>query len=331
MAAYYKHITNAYHNVCETCYERMEGKAFQCNSCRGCFCEQHASAHESWELSTNPKFESLVELEPRYKKESHILLPVVSAKLDIYLQTGLATCQLSHVFTNDSQVEREIVYKFPVDPRLVTKSVEIDIDGKKIVTNLEEKNKAQETYDDAIASGHGAYLVGRGESKDVLVLNLGRLKPSSNCTVTTTYLSETKSIKNERSTFTIPTVIGQRYGSGPGNNPVPLGLDILIKWKGGVSNLICKSGGQWIMKRENGEWNYSTTGLIATSDLVFLLDEDSNDNQISVYPERWIRSGDDKIAALVDFSPPVETLDQVEEFIICVDCSGSIIDQQNLL
>ncbi len=37
-----------------------------------------------------------------------------------------------------------------------------EIDDKKIIGTIKEKEKAKEIYDDAISSGHGAYLLEQG-------------------------------------------------------------------------------------------------------------------------------------------------------------------------
>lgn len=49
-------------------------------------------------------------------------------------------------------------YQFPVPPQGVVCEFEATIDGKTIIGHVEENEKAQNQYDDALASGRGACM-----------------------------------------------------------------------------------------------------------------------------------------------------------------------------
>ena len=56
--------------------------------------------------------------------------------------------------------------------------LEAEIDDRKVVTQVREKEQAQEKYDDAIAAGNTAVLAERStEKKEVLTIKLGNLPP----------------------------------------------------------------------------------------------------------------------------------------------------------
>jgi len=52
----------------------------------------------------------------------------------------------------------EAVYEFPLDSNAAVCSFIAEIDGKKVVGEVKEKEEAREVYDDAIAEGHGTSL-----------------------------------------------------------------------------------------------------------------------------------------------------------------------------
>jgi hypothetical protein len=56
----------------------------------------------------------------------------------------------------------EAQYDFPLDSRACVTQFWAEIDGKTIMGSIKEKEKAKEIYDDAIASGNGAYLLEQG-------------------------------------------------------------------------------------------------------------------------------------------------------------------------
>jgi hypothetical protein len=72
----------------------------------------------------------------------------------------------------------EAVYEFPLDPKASVSGFWAEIDGNRIdgiikvklhlnlrAYPIQEKEEAKNVYDDAIASGHGAYLLEESESK----------------------------------------------------------------------------------------------------------------------------------------------------------------------
>lgn len=54
------------------------------------------------------------------------------------------------------------IYEFPLEEKAAVSDFYALVDGKKIQGKIKEKKKAQEEYDDAIASGHSAYLLEEG-------------------------------------------------------------------------------------------------------------------------------------------------------------------------
>ena len=60
---------------------------------------------------------------------------------------------------------------------------DVMIRGKTVVGKVHEKEKAANIYDDAIASGHGSYMVEKSETSDTFKMSLGNLPSHESCTV----------------------------------------------------------------------------------------------------------------------------------------------------
>src|SRR5512143_3120553 len=61
---------------------------------------------------------------------------------------------LSQRFRNDEDQPIEAVYKFPLDEGAAVCGFEVEVDGRRITGRVEEREKAFETYDEAMAAGH---------------------------------------------------------------------------------------------------------------------------------------------------------------------------------
>lgn len=124
-------------------------------------------------------------------------MPLTGVKTEIKIVDFTAEVTIRQRFENIETDPIEAVYEFPVDPKvrhplrslflggctghhspLLKFSVcafTAEIDGKVIKGQIKEKQKAKETYDDAIASGHGAhpsYPLGRGLAAVVIVVRM---------------------------------------------------------------------------------------------------------------------------------------------------------------
>ena len=67
-------------------------------------------------------------------------------------------------------------YTFPIAPNSAVCGFSAEIEGKRIVAEVKETEEAKDAYDDAISSGHGAYL-GQEERAAVFTVTVGNLPP----------------------------------------------------------------------------------------------------------------------------------------------------------
>ncbi len=130
---------------------------------------------------------------------------------------------LEQQFTNTDTEAIEAVYRFPLDAQAVLKSFSVEINGKTIQGQVEEKQAAADTYDDALASGHGGFLLNQdAETKDIFSLRVGNLPPQASATIRLSYVAQIdeelwlspddgKPLGGSVLRLVIPTAVAPRY------------------------------------------------------------------------------------------------------------------------
>ena len=132
---------------------------------------------------------------------------------------------------------------FPLEEGAAVSGFEAMIDGTHVVGRVQEREKAFATYDDALAAGHGAYLLDQ-ERPDVFTASIGNVPPGKEVLVKVTYVAEL-SLEADVLRFAIPTTVSPRYApaddqKGVGRTPaetlnpprdwrVPYGLDLMVR------------------------------------------------------------------------------------------------------
>lgn len=72
--------------------------------------------------------------------------------------------------------------------------------------------QAREEYDDALSSGHQAFLLEESDqSPDVFQLNVGSLPPGESAAITLVYISELAMQADDALRFCLPAVLNPRY------------------------------------------------------------------------------------------------------------------------
>ena len=112
-------------------------------------------------------------------------------------------------YRNDESEPIEAVYKFPLDEAAAVCGFEATIDGRRVVAHVEEREKAFRTYDEALAAGHGAYLLDE-ERPDVFTVSVGNIPPGKEVVLRITTVSEL-ALEGDAIRFTLPTTISPRY------------------------------------------------------------------------------------------------------------------------
>lgn len=129
-------------------------------------------------------------------------------------------------YVNNTLDEVEITFRFPMNYGSILYDMKVEVDGKLITSVVEEKETAKDKYDDAIASGHGAYsdstivemttgayiLETMDKTLDVYAMSLGRLGPKKSCKVYLEYVIPLQNLDVYHSRLIIPLDLVPRYG-----------------------------------------------------------------------------------------------------------------------
>ena len=108
----------------------------------------------------------------------------------VYIDTELnefyAKTNVTQYYVNKSKNTIELVVKFPQNPKVQFSKFVLELNGKKVTSNILEKEKAKEKYTDAIASGNVG-IISSIEDKYIKV-NIGNITPFGVVKLTTEFI-----------------------------------------------------------------------------------------------------------------------------------------------
>lgn len=169
-------------------------------------------------------------------------VPLEGVQVEAHLRDFTAKVTISQRFVNRGPKPIEAVYVFPLDEGAAVSAFEAVVDGVRVTGKSMEREKAFELYDDAMAAGHGAYLLDE-ERPDLFTLSVGNLPPGKEALIRITTVAELP-LEGEAIRFTLPTTVSPRYApeqdrTGVGRPPaealnpptafrVPYGLELAV-------------------------------------------------------------------------------------------------------
>ena len=172
-----------------------------------------------------------------------VSIPLAGVSVEAHLKDFTAKVTLSQRFVNREEKPLDAVYVFPLEEGAAVCAFEAVIDGVRVTGTAMEREKAFEKYDDAMAAGHGAYLLDE-ERPDVFTLSVGNLPPGKEALIRITTVAELAA-EGDAIRFTLPTTVSPRYApaedrSGVGRPPaealnppvafrVPYGLELSVE------------------------------------------------------------------------------------------------------
>ena len=121
----------------------------------------------------------------------------------------MAEVSVVQEYVNREDKAIEVIYFFPIEESAALTKVEADVEGRKVVGKVKEKEKAREEYRDATTRGRTAVLVEEVKA-DILEFRVGRLAAGAGCRLSLTYLLETE-VDQEKTRLTLPTTLAPRY------------------------------------------------------------------------------------------------------------------------
>ncbi|XP_041733988.2 von Willebrand factor A domain-containing protein 5A isoform X4 [Coregonus clupeaformis] len=155
-------------------------------------------------------------------------VPLKSIAVEVSVQGHVATVSSTLQYENQEESPLEAIFVFPLPGEAAVCRFSAKIGQTEVVAEVQEKQKAQEQYDDSLSSGQQAFLLEESDdSPDVFKLSVGSLPPGEKASVSLDYVTELAVQADEGLTLCLPAVLNPRYqpqGSLMGDPVVMLSL-----------------------------------------------------------------------------------------------------------
>lgn len=119
---------------------------------------------------------------------------------------------LRQVYENTTSDGIEILYTFPLSDTASVTAFQAIIGEKTVIGEIQESDKAYETYENSVRKGDSAFLL-ESRRPNIFQISLGQILPDETVEIVLTYLDEYKAIDDEMRMI-IPTVVAPRYIHG---------------------------------------------------------------------------------------------------------------------
>ncbi|CAF3382634.1 unnamed protein product [Rotaria sp. Silwood1] len=149
--------------------------------------------------------------------DSQLYVSLKKVHVDVAIRSFAADVTITQVFRNDENVPFEAIYCFPTEEQAAVYAFVARINDREIVAQLKEETEAQHDYVAALQQGHGAYWLEQDKkSQGNLVINVGALPPTTECTLTIAYVTELDLFNASIIRFVIPTTVAPHYNFNQG-------------------------------------------------------------------------------------------------------------------
>lgn len=263
-------------------------------------------------------------------------IPLEGVTIDAEIRDFCSRVTVTQRYRNQEAKPIEAVYLFPLDERAAVSGFAALVDGVEIVGEVKAREEAFDRYDDALADGHGAFLLDQ-ERPDVFTARIGNLLPGKEAIVRITYVAEL-GLEGDDLRFVLPTTVSPRYApledrKGIGRseaeavNPplaweVPYGLDLRVRLEMPSPIRGLESPSHPLAIEIDGASATVRLGERRTAldrDFVLLVKL-----QEPHEPRARVEERDGEAVAMVAFQPRFETRESASEVIFVVDRSGSM-------
>lgn len=144
-------------------------------------------------------------------------MPLKSTQAKVNITGVIADVIVTQTYKNEGKNTLEAIYTFPASSQAAIYAMEMTIGKRKIVAQIEEKNKARKQYEAAKSEGKRTSLLEQ-QRPNVFQMNVANILPGDLIQVSLKY---TELLSPEAGTykFVYPTVVGPRYSEkGSGND-----------------------------------------------------------------------------------------------------------------
>jgi Ca-activated chloride channel family protein len=264
-------------------------------------------------------------------------IPLDDVAVEAQVRAFAARVTLRQRYRNREAHPIEAVYTFPLDEGAAVCGFEAQIGETRVVGRVEEREAAFARYDDALAAGHGAYLLDQ-ERPDVFTASVGNVPPGAEVAITLVTVAELAPA-GDGVRFVLPTTVSPRYapahdrvgvGRAPSDalNPpvalrVPYGLTVTVDVDLGVALRAVESPSHPIAVEVDGTRARVTLGeRTAALDRDFVLLARAAE---APPPQAWLEVGDDgQAGVMLTFQPRFEAGPAPSELLFLIDRSGSM-------
>merc|ERR1711892_329142 len=273
-----------------------------------------------------------------YCSPEYVPVPLTSVNIRAKVVNFITEVEVTQEYQNKEKIPIEVIYFFPVEEAAAVTACSAELEGRNVDSKIQEKEKAQKLYDEAIKEKKTAFLLNETKA-DIFQLKIGNLSPGAGCKVKITYLLELP-VEDGKTRLTIPTTIAPKYvpsahGSEiakkiasieyDSSSPAPLHFRLDITMTTKISSVTSPSHKiSTEMKDRSGSYEAVTkfggTTTEMDRDIIVLIDS-GEPNQ----PKVILEKGDDgSVAGLLSMVPKFELKKQPSDVIFLIDCSGSM-------
>ncbi|XP_074071451.1 von Willebrand factor A domain-containing protein 5A-like isoform X2 [Macrotis lagotis] len=144
----------------------------------------------------------------RYQKP----VPLKKILVTVTIREFVADVSATLEYKNEEKDPVEAFFVFPMDEDSAVYSFQALVDGKNIVAEIQEKQQAQENYENAISQGQQAFLLEQDRSSsDIFSCSIGNLPAGQMAAVTLSYVQELSLEADGAVRFVLPTILNPRY------------------------------------------------------------------------------------------------------------------------
>ncbi len=139
-------------------------------------------------------------------------LPLKKTRVTGEVSGFVAQVTVQQFFANTTQSRIEAIYKFPLPANAAVHESAIRIGDRLVLAEIQERQAARKTYENAKAKGKRASLLEQ-ERPNIFTQSVANIGPGEEIVVVIRYVQELK-YDDGRYTFTFPMTVGPRYIPG---------------------------------------------------------------------------------------------------------------------
>ncbi|GAM20130.1 hypothetical protein SAMD00019534_033050 [Acytostelium subglobosum LB1] len=239
-------------------------------------------------------------------------------KITAHITDACSLTTLEQRYTNNLANAVEAFYKIPLPPYAAVNSMEIEYDGRVLHGQINEKEEAENKYNDAMASGRGAFLAQK-LANGFFKVSLGNIMPKKDVVIRVTIISQ------------ICTVIDSlhyclhRYMFPL--NRFNLTVNITLDMSTPITDILIDCPHQLTYQDNAHHKALVTISQVGVTNNILAIVTTANASMPSCYIEH--NGADQTYAATLSYYPQLghfsfETMAQKSEVVFLVDCSGSM-------